>query len=62
VTFFPSDHCYAPRFDWKLGYPHSLILIGAEADSPEIEYGWIEPGRVIAGSPTARLHPVSFLA
>jgi hypothetical protein len=37
------------------GYPHSLILIGAEANAPEIEYGWIEPGRVIVDSPTARL-------
>jgi len=40
------------------GYPHSLILIGAEEDFPEIEHGWIEPGRVIVDSPTACLHRV----
>jgi mannose-1-phosphate guanylyltransferase len=25
-------------------YPHSVVLIGAQASRPEVEYGWIEPG------------------
>ena len=49
----PSEHYYADNvafaspvgsaFQLETGYPHSLILIGAEADSREIEYGWSEP-------------------
>ncbi len=68
VAFFPSDHYYADNhaFAAAVGsavrmapqYPHSLILIGAEARYPEIEYGWIEPGRVMVESPTARLQRV----
>ena len=68
MAFSPSDHYYADNvafasavssaFHMATGYPHSLILIGAEADSPEIECGWIEPGRVIVDSPTARLHRI----
>jgi mannose-1-phosphate guanylyltransferase len=68
VAFFPSDHYYADNhaFASVVGtalqmasqHPHSLILIGAEADYPEIEYGWIEPGRVLVDSPTARLQRV----
>jgi mannose-1-phosphate guanylyltransferase len=68
VAFFPSDHYYADNVAFASAvrsalhiateYPHSLILIGGEADSPEIEYGWIEPGRVIVDSRTARLHRV----
>jgi mannose-1-phosphate guanylyltransferase len=68
VAFFPSDHYYADNdafasavgtaLGMATGHPHSLILIGAEADGPEIEYGWIEPGRVLVDSPTARLQRV----
>jgi mannose-1-phosphate guanylyltransferase len=68
VAFVPSDHYYADNvafasavssaFHMATGYPHSLILIGAEEDFPEIEHGWIEAGRVIVDSPTACLHRV----
>jgi mannose-1-phosphate guanylyltransferase len=68
VAFFPSDHYYADNHAFgsavgsalgmATGHPHSLILIGAEADGPEVEYGWIEPGRVMVDSPTARLQRV----
>lgn len=69
VAFFPADHYYSDRgaFASAIGsalqlaaqYPHSTILIGAEARYPEIEYGWIEPGLTVVDSPNARLHRVS---
>jgi mannose-1-phosphate guanylyltransferase len=68
VGFFPSDHYYANNDAFRsavgtavgmaTGHPHSLILIGAEADCPEIEYGWIQPGRVLVDSPAGRLQRV----
>jgi mannose-1-phosphate guanylyltransferase len=55
VASFPLGSLLCSALHIATGYPHSLILIGAEADSREIEYGWIEPGRVIADSHTVRL-------
>jgi mannose-1-phosphate guanylyltransferase len=69
VAFFPADHYYsdvdafsttvASALRFAEQYPHSPILIGAEARYPEMEYGWIEPGRTIADSLNAPLHLVS---
>jgi mannose-1-phosphate guanylyltransferase len=69
VAFFPADHYYSDKrgFASAVGsalrlapqYPHSPILIGAKARYPEIEYGWIEPGRTIEDSPQARLRQVN---
>jgi mannose-1-phosphate guanylyltransferase len=52
VGFFPCDHYYSCddsfRSTVRLAvesvhqYPDPLILIGAEAEYPEVEYGWIE--------------------
>jgi mannose-1-phosphate guanylyltransferase len=52
VAFFPSDHHYADdgkfmakvasAFEAAEGVP-SVILLGASATAPEVEYGWIEP-------------------
>jgi len=60
VAFFPCDHYYsneeafvqtvAAAMDFAAGRPGEIVLIGAEATSPEVEYGWIEPGRVIQRS------------
>jgi len=33
-------------------YPEDLILLGAEADRPEEQYGWIEPGPPLSGDPS----------
>jgi mannose-1-phosphate guanylyltransferase len=54
VAFFPSDHYFADDagFQATVGSaitlatqrPESLILVGATARWPEVEYGWIEPG------------------
>jgi len=40
-------------------HPESIILLGAEAHAPEIEYGWIEPGRMIVDAAPTQIHRVS---
>jgi mannose-1-phosphate guanylyltransferase len=61
VAFFPSDH-YFSNDDVFVGYIDSaytaaesrrqvVILLGVPPESPEVEYGWIEPG-IPLGSPT----------
>jgi mannose-1-phosphate guanylyltransferase len=54
--FFPCDHYYSDEDSFRLTirsaaacatrHPQSIILVGAEAEYAEIEYGWIEPGVV----------------
>jgi mannose-1-phosphate guanylyltransferase len=54
VAFFPSDHYYTNEGKFAKGVqaalnaadatPNSIILLGAVAERPEVEYGWIEPG------------------
>jgi mannose-1-phosphate guanylyltransferase len=68
VAFFPCDHYYADDDSFRLTIraalegaeqnPESIILVGADAHYPEIDYGWIEPGVVIseaAGWPLSRV-------
>lgn len=53
VAFFPSDHYYseeekfmagvASAYDLAEANARSVILLGAVAKHPEVEYGWIEP-------------------
>lgn len=53
VAFFPSDHYFANEaafistversFDFADKKPDSVFLLGAGAERPETEYGWIEP-------------------
>jgi hypothetical protein len=55
VAFFPSDHYFADDAGFQATVrsalalaeqqPESLILVGAAPRWPEVEYGWIEPGR-----------------
>lgn len=55
VAFFPSDHYYTNEPKFMRGVEaafrcaeaktSSVILLGAAATRPEIEYGWIEPDR-----------------
>lgn len=69
VAFFPSDHHYSNGdafreiVDSGLGmiaeYPESILLVGAEARYPEVEYGWIQPGRTLVDSRTHSLHRVA---
>lgn len=54
VAFFPCDHHYADDEAFRSTvrsaisaahhFPESLVIVGAEADYAETEYGWIEPG------------------
>ena len=60
VAFFPSDHyyssCSAFRESIETGlrlieeYPDCILTVGAEARYPEVEYGWIQPGRTLVDS------------
>jgi len=53
VAFFPSDHYFADdqtfmshvdsAFRAVRARSEMLVLLGIEADRPEVEYGWIEP-------------------
>jgi mannose-1-phosphate guanylyltransferase len=57
VAFFPCDHYYSDddafartirgAIACAQQHPDSIILLGAEAHYPEVEYGWIEPGSAI---------------
>jgi mannose-1-phosphate guanylyltransferase len=68
VAFFPSDHYYSNDDAFRLSvesavrladtYEQSIILLGAEAHNPEVEYGWIEPGQIVAEAPITQLRRV----
>lgn len=59
VAFFPTDHDYVDeaRFaqavqsaiDIAREHHGRLILLGADADNAEVEYGWIEPDSPLIG-------------
>jgi mannose-1-phosphate guanylyltransferase len=54
IAFFPCDHYYSDNAAFRkvvsaaLAYARSfsgsIIVTGARAEGPEVEYGWIEPG------------------
>ncbi len=60
VAFFPSDHHYSNCSAFRacvesgLGlmaeYPQSILIVGAKVRYPEVEYGWIQPGRTLVDS------------
>jgi mannose-1-phosphate guanylyltransferase len=60
VALFPCDHYYsdddafARTIESAMAcaqqHPESIIVLGAEAQYPEVEYGWIEPGSAIPGN------------
>ena len=57
VGFFPCDHHYSDDESFRSSvrsatagaeqFPGSLVIVGAEAEYAEMEYGWIEPGPVV---------------
>ena len=61
VAVFPSDHYLSDdeRFmahirvalDTAHKKPDRAILLGLDPESPEVEYGWIEPAKTLAGNP-----------
>jgi mannose-1-phosphate guanylyltransferase len=58
VAFFPCDHFYSDDDSFRLTIrsavdcaeenSESIVLVGAEAEYPEVDYGWIEPGMVVS--------------
>ena len=64
VGFFPCDHHYSDDESFRfivrsatagaVQFPGSLVIVGAEAECAETEYGWIEPGPA-AWEPARRL-------
>jgi len=65
VATFPTDHYVSDdaRFmehvvtalDVLRTRPELIVLLGIEAARAETEYGWIEPGEAIAGTPLFRV-------
>jgi mannose-1-phosphate guanylyltransferase len=61
VIFVPRDHYYSDveacgrairsAISGAEQYPDSLVLVGAKAHYPEVEYGWIEVGATISHAP-----------
>ena len=59
VAFFPSDHFISDNvkfmahvraaLDTARQRPDLVVLLGLEPESPEVEYGWIEPTAAIKG-------------
>ena len=55
VAFFPTDHYYSNEAEFdasvhravRVAQHHSdtLVILGADAEHAEVDYGWIEPGR-----------------
>jgi mannose-1-phosphate guanylyltransferase len=58
VAFFPSDHHFAngealvshidAAFTIAEQHPGLVVLLGVVPESPEVSYGWIEPGALLA--------------
>jgi mannose-1-phosphate guanylyltransferase len=69
VGFFPTDHHYSREMPFvasvRLAFeivgvrPANIILLGARAAHPEVEYGWIEPGTTLECPFTNSLHRVT---
>lgn len=68
IAVFPSDHyipsdalfmaCVAEVKAWVDANPDWMVLLGAKAMSPEVEYGWIEPGESIGEVTTGPVRTV----
>ena len=68
VTIFPSDHFLlgetsfmahvAEVVAWVEKHPERLELLGAPPSSPEVEYGWIEPGEALGDVSTGPIRAV----
>jgi mannose-1-phosphate guanylyltransferase len=65
VVFVPCDHYYSDvdaigrtiraAISGAEQYPDSIVLVGAKANYPEVEYGWIELDAAISDAPTPLL-------
>ncbi len=69
VGVFPTDHHYSKEMRFAasvrlaikvvMSRPETLILMGASAECPEVEYGWIEPSKRLDSRFTKSLLRVS---
>lgn len=69
VGFFPCDHHYADDEAFRsiitsatssaARFHRSLVIVGAEAECAETEYGWIEPGVVVSQAQAPPLYQVN---
>jgi mannose-1-phosphate guanylyltransferase len=69
VGLFPCDHYYPNDELFRSTvtsataaaeqFPQSLVIVGAEAEYAETEYGWIEPGLAVSHSEAGPLHKVN---
>ena len=69
VGFFPCDHYYSDDESFRSTirsatacaeqFPGSLVIVGAEAEYPETEYGWIEPELSVLNTQVKPLYRVN---
>ena len=69
VALFPSDHLVLdePTFmahvleviAWIEHHPEHMVLLGAQPTYPEVDYGWIEPGRALGHLSTGPVRAVT---
>jgi mannose-1-phosphate guanylyltransferase len=69
VAFFPSDHHFSDdeafighiesAYDVATSRPEVVILLGIPPESPEVEYGWIEPGIPLGSHVPGNIYRVS---
>jgi mannose-1-phosphate guanylyltransferase len=70
VAILPCDHHYSPEWAFTAALesafataearPESVVLLGARPHAPEVQYGWIELGDAVAGSPSGVHHVKGF--
>ena len=68
VAVFPCDHYVSDEGEFRdrvedvAGFveehPEWMVLFGAEADEPDTEYGWIEPGERVGWTARGALHRI----
>ena len=69
VGFFPSDHYFADdealvahvdsAFEAAESSSGKVVLLGIKPSSPEVAYGWIEPGASLTNHPFGTVFEVS---
>jgi mannose-1-phosphate guanylyltransferase len=69
VGLFPCDHHYSDDESFRSivrsatsgaeQFPQSLVIVGAEAEYAETEYGWIEPGLAVSQTQVRPLYRVN---
>jgi mannose-1-phosphate guanylyltransferase len=68
AAFFPSDHHFSDdeafaghiesAYAAATRSPEQVLLLGIPPDSPEVEYGWIEPAVCMDGAVPGPVSPV----